>query len=75
MSFQPDISTLISDARKPYKECPECGEKPITKVSFKGKTYHRAKRKTQTCSCGWSNIIPTEREAMIELGFLDEETL
>lgn len=73
MSFDPSITKQIADARKPITECPECGQRPKTKTSFKGIKQYRTRRKTQYCSCGWSNIIPTEREAMIELGLLDDE--
>ena len=72
MKFNPKISDLIFEACKPLKECPNCGsDELITKVSFKGRSMYRNKRKTQYCPCGWSKIIPTEREAEIELGLID----
>ena len=63
---------LIADAMKPPKECPICGAEPHTKLSFKGIPQHKSKRKAQYCDCGWSRIIPTYREALRELGLLDE---
>ena len=57
---------------KPLKICPLCGNDVKTKISFKGRSMYRNKRSTQYCSCGWSKIIPTEREAMIELGEIDD---
>jgi len=72
MDFKPTISQQIALAQKPLKECPNCGSSElITKVSFKGRSMYRNKRKTQYCVCGWSKIIPTEREACIELGLID----
>jgi len=65
------IQDQIIEAMRPLKECPLCGNKVKTKVSFKGRTRYRNRRSTQYCSCGWSKIIPTEREAMIELGEID----
>ncbi len=62
----------VLDAMKPIKYCPLCGEYPNTRISFKGRKGYRNKRKTQYCDCGWSQIIPTEREAMIELGFIED---
>jgi len=67
------LSDRLYKAIQPLKICPLCGNNIKTKVSFKGRTMYRNKRKTQYCSCGWSKIIPTEREAMIELGEIDEE--
>jgi len=69
--FNPQIEDQIIGARRPLKYCPECDEKLTIKVSFKGRHTHRIKRKTQYCSCGWSKIIPTYREALIELGLID----
>jgi len=66
------IDDKIREAMRSIKVCPLCGENNIkTKVSFKGRSMYRNKRKTQYCSCGWSRILPTEREAMIELGLID----
>ena len=67
-----DISQQIINTQKPLIECPECGQKIKTKISFNGRAHFRNKRKTQYCNyCGWSKIIPTEREAMIEIGLID----
>ena len=70
-----DTDTLTDKmfkARQPFKTCPQCGNDNLkTKVSFKGRTQYRNKRMTQYCECGWSNIIPTEREAEIEIGLID----
>jgi len=65
------IQDKIREAMKPLKECPLCGNFVKTKISFKGRTMYRNKRMTQYCECGWSRIIPTEREAMIQLGEID----
>ena len=65
------LNDKIREAMKPIKECPLCGSSNIkTKVSFKGRSLYRNKRKTQYCECGWSRIIPTEREALTELGLI-----
>ena len=66
-----DIDKQIHESMKPLGQCPLCGLKPKTKISFKGRTRYRNKRKTQYCQCGWSRIIPTEREALTELGLID----
>jgi len=72
MNKNDTINDQIREVMKPIKICPLCGESNIkTKVSFKGRSMYRNKRKTQYCSCGWSRIIPTEREAMIQLGLID----
>jgi len=65
------IGKDLVNAMKPLKECPLCGLVPITKESFKGRSRFRNKRKSQYCECGWSKIIPTQREAEIELGLID----
>ena len=65
-----EINVQIIKAMCPLSECPLCGLKPKTKESFKGRGMYRNKRKTQICDCGWSRIIPTEREALIELGLI-----
>jgi len=66
------LSDKLHQAMKPFKICPMCGnDKLKKKVSFKGRTQYRNKRMTQYCECGWSNIIPTEREAATELGLID----
>ena len=64
---------LIIAAMKPLDSCPVCGLKPETKVSFRGRPPYRNKRKTQYCPCGWSRIIPTEFEARVELGLIEDE--
>ena len=65
------IDDKIRETMRPIKICPLCGSNELkTKVSFKGRSMYRNKRKTQYCSCGWSRIIPTEREAAIELGLI-----
>jgi len=65
------LNDQIRKAMQPIKECPLCGCNSIkTKVSFKGRSLYRNKRKTQYCPCGWSRILPTEREAMTELGLI-----
>lgn len=73
MSFSPTNSDILRDAQKPLDFCPDCGSELTTRVSMacKGRSYYRNKRKTQVCGCGFSHIIPTEREAMIQLGFID----
>ena len=72
MKFESTISDQVKQARKPLKECPVCGNSElIIKISFKGRSIYRNKRLTQYCSCGWSKIIPTEREAEIELGLIN----
>jgi len=66
------VNDQIRETMRPIKICPLCGDNNIkTRVSFKGRTFYRNKRKTQYCSCGWSRILPTEREALIELGLID----
>ena len=64
------LNDKIREAMKPIKECPLCGSDVKTKVSFIGRSLYRNKRKTQYCECGWSRIIPTEREALTELGLI-----
>jgi len=72
MNKNDTINDQIREAMRPVKICPLCGRDNIkTKVSFKGRSMYRNKRKTQYCSCRWSRIIPTEREAMIQLGLID----
>jgi len=72
MNKNDTINDQIREVMKPIKICPLCGMDNIkTKVSFKGRSMYRNKRKIQYCSCGWSRIIPTEREAMIQLGLID----
>ena len=61
---------LIRDTREPLLECPICGCQLKTKTSFAGRVHYRNQRKTQYCDCGWSKIIPTYREALIELGLI-----
>ena len=66
------IDDKIREIMKPIRICPLCGENTIkTRVSFKGRSMYRNKRETQYCQCGWSRILPTEREAMTELGLID----
>lgn len=61
----------ITEAQKPFDECPNCGSKPENKVSFYGRHMHRTRRKSQHCACGWSCIIPTYHEALVQLGLAD----
>jgi len=71
MNENDTISDQIRECMRPIKICPLCGSDRLkTKVSFKGRSMYRNKRETQYCSCGWSRIIPTEREAMTELGLI-----
>ena len=63
------LSDKLFEAMQPLKYCPECGGKLRIRVSFKGRSSYRNKRKTQYCECGFSHIIPTRREALIQLGF------
>lgn len=65
------IDELYHKALQPFVTCPNCGQKTTIKTSFKGRSMYRNKRKTEYCDCGWSNIIPTEREAENEIGLLD----
>ena len=66
------VNDQIRETMRPIKICPLCGDNNSkTRVSFKGRTFYRNKRKTQYCACGWSRILPTEREALIELGLID----
>ena len=72
MNDNDTVDDQIREAMRPIKVCPLCGMTNIkTKLSFKGRSMYRKKRETQYCSCGWSRIIPTEREAMTELGLID----
>jgi len=66
------LSDRLYEIMKPLKICPLCGNNVKTKISFKGRKIYSNKRSTQYCSCRWSKIIPTKREAMIELGELDD---
>ena len=66
------LSDKLHKVMEPLKLCPLCGNDVKTKISFKGRSHFRNKRRTQYCSCGWSKIIPTEREAMIQLGEIDD---
>jgi hypothetical protein len=68
--MESEINDKIRKTMRPLLECPLCGLKPQTKESFKGRSLYRNKRKTQYCACGWSRIIPTEREALTELGLI-----
>lgn len=69
MGFQEKLDDTVYKAMQPLKECPQCGNNKLKKkVSFKGRSMYRNKRTTQYCECGWSCIIPTEREAIIQLG-------
>jgi len=71
INSDPEYEKILK-TMQPLKICPLCGNNNLkTKVSFKGRSMYRNERKTQYCYCGWSRIIPTEREAMTELGFLD----
>jgi len=71
MNENDTISDQIRECMRLIKICPLCGSNNIkTKVSFKGRLMYRNKRETQYCSCGWARIVPTEREAMIELGLI-----
>lgn len=63
----------VQKEMQPLAECPVCGLKPKTRTSFQGRSIYRNKRKTQYCECGWSKIIPTEWEAMVQLGMIDED--
>ena len=72
MNKNDTIDDKIRETMRPIKICPLCGMDNIkTKVSFRGRRMYRNKRETQYCSCGWSRILPTEREAMTELGLID----
>lgn len=54
--------------------CPECGGELKSKVSFKGKNPRQNKRKSIACSyCGWSDIIKTDREAVVQIGIHDND--
>ena len=64
------IDDQIYKETKPFKFCPLCGDNLITKTSFKGRTQYRNKRMTQICTCGWSCILPTDREAETQLGLI-----
>jgi len=63
-----DIDKIISEAQEPVSVCPECGGDPTTTTSFSGRGSYRNKRHTQSCECGWSCIIPTYHEALVQLG-------
>ena len=72
MNENDTLDDQIREAMNPIKICPLCGNNELkTRVSFKGRSMYRNKRKTQYCVCGWSRIIPTEREAMIQLGLIN----
>jgi len=67
-----DEERIIADVQAPFDKCPNCGEKPKNKVSFEGRHLHRTKRKAQYCDCGWSCIIPTYHEALVQLGLVGQ---
>jgi len=66
-----DRAKIIAHAQEPFEYCPDCGAKPQNRVSFHGRHSYRTQRKSQHCDCGWSCIIPTYHEALIQLGLDD----